>query len=519
MDSEEEWELRSLLTSFGAHNTPTKHTPAKARQRTPRSARSSTSAYETSQIQLHSPLPSPLAAYATSSDKTETRLSDQLASTVAQPVQLSKEEQADAVVLSLIQDRATGVDWDTQPHVSNLGSVFHLEHDEAIEILQVWYPCINERRLHRAVQRHRHKMEEKENEEMDVKVIDVKSMVGTSFDSAIVLDDEQELKCANDKTGISFDSAIVISYEDETGERIQDAAANGRYGRSSSIDMRLLLTYNSCSVETAEVLPPPRCRTPSPGPGLSSVAMFTPRTPTSASNIFQRPTPITLLRPLVQHSREYSQAITPKKRPDHRLYLTGSPGEKRKYTVLENGIEVEPRASKVPRKGVHALPFLKDAAPELPKFPGEEMKSTVLEKTGESYPSPAKTPVQYRTSFLGVDRSSPSPQQRTVKATPTKAKRTKFIKSDARIEIPDFVLKAQREDPSEILLPKGASLLPRDPMVLALLSERNDKKRFIANVFGAERRLLWAPELRGINSVDEVLRCGRYKRGLEMEDE
>lgn len=267
------------------------------------------------------------------------------------------------------------------------------------------------------------------------------------------------------------------------------------------------------------MLLPSRCRTPSPVLVPVDVNIAVPETPNNAVDISQLPTPITTSRPLVQHSRGYSPPATPTRLPELSLHLTGSPGGKRPHTVLEEDVKIELRAAKIPRKGLYAPSLIDGPVLDSPTVLEEEPQFKVLEKAQESYPSPSKTPQKNIASFRDVDRSSPTPRQRTVKATTTKVKRSKFLKADSRIELPNAVLKAQRTDRSDILIPQGSNQLPKDRMVLALLRDQKDKQLFIANVFGEQRRQLWAPELRGILSVETIQRCGRFNRGLEVGDE
>jgi cohesin complex subunit SCC1 len=83
---------------------------------------------------------------------------------------------------------------------------------------------------------------------------------------------------------------------------------------------------------------------------------------------------------------------------------------------------------------------------------------------------------------------------------------------DGRIEIPSKQWKAQSEDRKEILNPVGSSQLPRDPLLLALLSEQMNRRSFFSNVLEDERSLRWAPEIREILSVDIIKRCGELNR-------
>jgi cohesin complex subunit SCC1 len=91
-------------------------------------------------------------------------------------------------------------------------------------------------------------------------------------------------------------------------------------------------------------------------------------------------------------------------------------------------------------------------------------------------------------------------------------KQRPLLRTDSSIEISRQQEKAQREDRSQILQP--ASQLPRDTMLLALLSEQKNRRSSFANVLEDKRCLRWAPELRGILSVDVVKRCGElnYKQ-------
>lgn len=344
MDDDEKIELQSLLLTFRAHREPGKLTPTKGSQRSPRLSRSSASAAAYSPGHSITPLPSPLSAYAPSAAQSDDPdVSEQTAALIAQPVQLSKEEQAEAIVLSLIQDRATGVDWDCEPHASNLGSLFRLEHEEAVEMLGVWYPCINEKRLSRAVERYRCKAQKEEDEEMKVKITDVRSKIGTSFDSAILLDSGEEMGDAHYKTGQSFDSAIVVDDEDEGNGKIQNLPEEERYGESLPVKLSMLLTNHFSSVEEVEVTLPARLRIPSPP--AAPITFSSPKTPINVPANKQLLTPCTPLTSKLQHSGTYSPPTTPTRRPNHGLYLTGNPSRREVTMFLKTTLKLsqEPR--------------------------------------------------------------------------------------------------------------------------------------------------------------------------------
>ncbi len=90
-----------------------------------------------------------------------------------------------------------------------------------------------------------------------------------------------------------------------------------------------------------------------------------------------------------------------------------------------------------------------------------------------------------------------------------KAKKRKIIQPDADTVLHNSEIKAQQDDRSKILKP--ASFLPKDPMLLTLMTmQRNGG--FVSNIMGDGRGKGWAPELRGILSLEVVRRSGELKR-------
>ncbi|CAF9907547.1 MAG: sister chromatid cohesion protein 1 [Heterodermia speciosa] len=90
-----------------------------------------------------------------------------------------------------------------------------------------------------------------------------------------------------------------------------------------------------------------------------------------------------------------------------------------------------------------------------------------------------------------------------------KAKRRKVLQADTETSIPHTQIKAQLNDTSAILKP--ASFLPRDPLLLSLMNmQRNGG--FVTNILENEQARGWAPELRGMLSIDAVRKSGELKR-------
>ena len=90
-----------------------------------------------------------------------------------------------------------------------------------------------------------------------------------------------------------------------------------------------------------------------------------------------------------------------------------------------------------------------------------------------------------------------------------KAKKRKIIQIDSETMLSSTQIKQQQADRSAILKP--ASYLSRDPMLLSLMNmQRNGD--FVSSIMGEGRAKGWAPELRGILSIEVVRRSGELKR-------
>lgn len=101
-----------------------------------------------------------------------------------------------------------------------------------------------------------------------------------------------------------------------------------------------------------------------------------------------------------------------------------------------------------------------------------------------------------------------------------KAKKRKVLQADADTVIPQTQITEQQTDRSAILKP--VSLLSRDPLLLNLITmQRNGG--FVSHILGEGRAKGWAPELRGILSIEVVRKSGELKRkrdsGVEDVDE
>ncbi|KAF2770398.1 hypothetical protein EJ03DRAFT_270409 [Teratosphaeria nubilosa] len=90
-----------------------------------------------------------------------------------------------------------------------------------------------------------------------------------------------------------------------------------------------------------------------------------------------------------------------------------------------------------------------------------------------------------------------------------RVKRRKVMKQDYETELHNSQIKKQQQDRSGIL--KAPSFLPRDPLLMQLM-EMQSNGGFVSSIMGDGRMQGWAPELRGILSIELVTKAGEKKR-------
>lgn len=108
-------------------------------------------------------------------------------------------------------------------------------------------------------------------------------------------------------------------------------------------------------------------------------------------------------------------------------------------------------------------------------------------------------------TFLTAGTEDPGVIQARQPAT----KRRKVLPVDQQTELKQSEVKQMQLDRSAIL--KAPSMLPKDPVLLALM-EMQQKGLFVSNIMGDGRSRGWAPELRGILSIEVVRRNAGMKR-------
>ena len=90
-----------------------------------------------------------------------------------------------------------------------------------------------------------------------------------------------------------------------------------------------------------------------------------------------------------------------------------------------------------------------------------------------------------------------------------RARKQKLLQPDSQTTISNAQIKDQQQNHEKILRPQ--SFLPRDPELLALM-EMQKNGGFVSHIMGEARSIGWAPELRGLLSLDAVRKTGELKR-------
>ncbi|KAJ4992180.1 hypothetical protein SVAN01_02199 [Stagonosporopsis vannaccii] len=152
------------------------------------------------------------------------------------------------------------------------------------------------------------------------------------------------------------------------------------------------------------------------------------------------------------------------------------------------------------------------AGDEVPQLTREESPLSELGEDEET--RLAQEVAEQEPSMVGLDQEDESIHQ-------ARAKRRKVITQDAETMISTAQLRDQQANREKIL--KQASFLPRDPLLMALLNMQKSGG-FVSSILGDGRSQGWAPELRGILSLEVVSRPSKRKRdnaaaGLEQTEE
>src|SRR5271156_6553775 len=111
-----------------------------------------------------------------------------------------------------------------------------------------------------------------------------------------------------------------------------------------------------------------------------------------------------------------------------------------------------------------------------------------------------------------LDRTFAEPdevEEQVVAQQRQRSKKRKLLVLDTETTLHNHQIKEQQNDRSKILKP--VSFLPKDPLLLTLMNMQKNGD-FVSNIMGDGRSRGWAPELRGILSIDVVRSAGELKR-------
>lgn len=103
----------------------------------------------------------------------------------------------------------------------------------------------------------------------------------------------------------------------------------------------------------------------------------------------------------------------------------------------------------------------------------------------------------------------PEQEQEEESIHQARAKRRRVIGQDAETMLSTATLREQQQNREKILKP--ASFLPRDPLLMALINMQRSGG-FVSSILGDGRSQGWAPELRGILSLEVVSRPGQKRK-------
>ena len=172
---------------------------------------------------------------------------------------------------------------------------------------------------------------------------------------------------------------------------------------------------------------------------------------------------------------------------------------------------IDDRDNLIPDNG--GIMFDDDDTFALPPDNGTRLPSTAvdprLQRDSQSPLSSARSSMVRDFDPTAVDEEE---RMASLRQVTHKAKRRKVIQADPDTMLTSTQIKQQQADRSAILSP--ATFLSRDPILLSLMNmQRNGG--FVSSIMGDGRAKGWAPELRGILSIEMVRTAGGLKRKRE----
>lgn len=175
-------------------------------------------------------------------------------------------------------------------------------------------------------------------------------------------------------------------------------------------------------------------------------------------------------------------------------------------TELPGAPEINIDDADIPMGGMTELD-----APEEPTVGGEpvpaarERSMSPLSELGEDEERALQQEVQDTSIF----QPAPEEQDEEELVHQARAKRRRVIPQDSQTQLTTNEIRAQQNNRDAILRP--ASFVPRDPLLMALMNMQKSGG-FVSSILGDGRSQGWAPELRGILSLEVVSRPSQKRK-------
>ena len=138
--------------------------------------------------------------------------------------------------------------------------------------------------------------------------------------------------------------------------------------------------------------------------------------------------------------------------------------------------------------------------------PERERSASPLSELGEDEQRALEEEVQNTSIFQPVTEQGPEEEEEQHQA---RAKRRRVIQQDTQTQLSSNEIRAQQNNREDILKP--VSFLPRDPLLMALMNMQKSGG-FVSSILGDGRSQGWAPELRGILSLEVVSRPAQKRK-------
>ncbi|KAF1834856.1 hypothetical protein BDW02DRAFT_647354 [Decorospora gaudefroyi] len=138
-------------------------------------------------------------------------------------------------------------------------------------------------------------------------------------------------------------------------------------------------------------------------------------------------------------------------------------------------------------------------------LPVRQREESPLSELGEK----EATQLEQEIAEQNATMFEPEQEQEEESIHQARSKRRRVIGADAETMISSHQLREQQNNRDKILKP--ASFLPRDPLLMALMNMQKSGN-FVSNILGDGRSRGWAPELRGILSLEVVSRPSQKRK-------